>query len=417
MIFHRPEAPLPPPRLTPEIQARASDLKPTGILLGQTTHWDPHRLPNPHVVVIGASGSGKTQTLKAMAYELANYGRKQILIIDFHGDQSLPDEVVYPLHMASPHGINPLTVNPDPEGGGPHLQAIQVAMLIRKTLTLGPIQEGHLLETLKEIYLRSGILQSQPGTWQQDPPTFADLEKAIEEHVEAGSTDYAKLQIKLAATFSYGIFSRPQPSLWVSNLIRIDVSKLPPALGSIAAESLAHQLMNQHRLLGESAPKTFLFIDEAKEMPKTSGSALDRIIMDGRKYGLALILASQSERHLSKDVIANSATKIVLPVDQTEVKTVARKFRFAEHLIAQLRPLSALVRLGSQAAQVDILPYYHRVEAPQNPILAPQSEETDPQPQANPKEDPGLQNPGRASPRLDIQAKTNLHQRMDRPNL
>jgi type IV secretory pathway VirB4 component len=397
MIFHRPEAPLPPPRLTPSSQAEQTLSKPTGILLGQNTHWDPHALPNPHVVVIGASGSGKTQTLKAMAHELANYGRKQILIIDFHGDQSLPDEVVYPLHMASPHGINPLTINPDPEGGGPHLQAIQVAMLIRRALALGPIQEGHLLETLKEIYLKHGIVQSEPATWQQDPPTFAHLEKAIKERVEAGSNDYTKLQIKLAATFSYGIFSRPQPSLWVNNLIRIDVSKLPPALGSIAAESLAHQLMNQHRLLGESPAKTFLFIDEAKEMPKTSGSALDRIIMDGRKYGLALILASQSERHLSKDVIANSATKIVLPVDQTEVKTVARKFRFAEHLIAQLQPLSALVRLGSQAAQVDIYPYYCRVtDTPTTSLPSPPSPQTSDSPLAENTD--RLQNPGRASP-------------------
>jgi hypothetical protein len=144
--------------------------------------------------------------------------------------------------------------------------------------------------------------------------------------------------------------------------------------------------------------KTFLFIDEAKEMPKTSGSALDRIIMDGRKYGLALILASQSERHLSKDVIANSATKIVLPVDQTEVKTVARKFRFAEHLIAQLKPLSALVRLGSQAAQVDILPYYRRAKTPLNPLLSPKSEETDHQSQTDSEGTDRLQNPGRASP-------------------
>jgi hypothetical protein len=27
------------------------------------------------------------------------------------------------LHMASPHGINPLVINLDPEGGGPNLQA------------------------------------------------------------------------------------------------------------------------------------------------------------------------------------------------------------------------------------------------------------------------------------------------------
>jgi hypothetical protein len=59
-----------------------------------------------------------------------------------------------------------------------------------------------------------------------------------------------KLKLKLASTFQYGIFSRLQPRL-TEKLIRIDLSKLPPELSAIAAESLAHQLMNQHKLLGE----------------------------------------------------------------------------------------------------------------------------------------------------------------------
>jgi DNA helicase HerA-like ATPase len=122
--------------------------------------------------------------------------------------------------------------------------------------------------------------------------------------------------------------------------------------------------MNQHRLAGEinsKLPKTYLFIDEAKEMSKDEGSACDRIIADGRKYGLGLVLASQSERHLSKDVIANSASKIVLPVDQTEVKKVANKFRFAERKLADLTPLHALCRFGKHALATEIIPYYQRI--------------------------------------------------------
>jgi hypothetical protein len=123
--------------------------------------------------------------------------------------------------------------------------------------------------------------------------------------------------------------------------------------------------MNQHRLRGEiqgRLPRTFLFIDEAKEMPKTEGSACDRIIADGRKFGLSLVLASQSERHLSQDVIGNSATKIVLPVDQTEVNKVAKKFRFAEKKVASLSPLTALCRFGKDAELLSIQPYYQRIK-------------------------------------------------------
>jgi hypothetical protein len=60
----------------------------------------------------------------------------QIVVIDFHGDRQIEGETCYPLHMASRYGINPLMVNLDPEGGGPNLQAIAVAAVLKKALQL-----------------------------------------------------------------------------------------------------------------------------------------------------------------------------------------------------------------------------------------------------------------------------------------
>ncbi|KJH70258.1 ATP-binding protein [Aliterella atlantica] len=366
-MFSRKEKPLPQAVLKPvdtttlSKQIESGD----GIHLGNGCYWNPEALPNGHIVAIGASGSGKTQTLKAIAYGLSRtYPDMQVILIDFHGDQKVLGETIYPLHMASPYGINPLLVNLDPEGGGPNLQAIAVAAVLKKALQLGPIQEGLMLDILAECYKRRSVFQEAPETWRNDPPNFDDVQQAIESRITYGCKDSQKLKLKLAATFQYGIFSRPTFPL-EQKLIRIDLCKLPPALGAIAAESLARQLMDSHRLMGEiegKLPRTYLFIDEAKEMPKVSGSACDRIIADGRKYGLALALASQSERHLSLDVIGNSASKIVLPVDQTEVKRVSNKFRFAEGKVAGLAPLNALCRFGAHAEQVSILPYYQRVQ-------------------------------------------------------
>jgi hypothetical protein len=336
-----------------------------GILLGQGVYWNPETLPNGHIVAIGASGSGKTQTLKGIFYALLSmYMESQKILIDFHGDQEIEGEVCYPLHMASPWGINPLTVNPDPEGGGPNLQAIAVVAVLKKSLQLGSVQEGMLLGVLQACYRQKGIINSDPSTWSREAPHFGDVEAELAQRDEQEDCkESRRLRLKLAAMFQYRVFSRPQFPL-TEKLIRVDLSKLPPALQSVAAESLAKQLMDQHRLLGEmtgKVPRTFLGIDEAKEMPNGKGSACDRIIADGRKYGLALCLASQSERHLSADVIGNSSTKIVLPVDQTEVARVAKKFRFAEAKVAGLQPLQALVRLGTDAKQVNITPYYERI--------------------------------------------------------
>ncbi len=364
-MFARKEKPLPVAVLKPEPINNTQQTEDAGIHLGEGYYWNPETLPNGHIVAIGASGSGKTQTLKAIAFSLhQTYPQMQVILLDFHGDQEIIGETCYPIHMASPHGINPLVVNLDPEGGGPNLQAIQMAGILKKSLRLGPNQEGMLIEIIKTCYQKRGITQDKQETWSLEPPNFNDIQTQIIERIEEGCKESQKLNLKLAATFEYGIFSRPQPK-FNEKLLRIDLSKLPTELRAIAAESLAWQLMNQHRLMGEikgKLPRTFLFIDEAKEMPKKEGSACDQIIADGRKYGLSLVMASQSERHLSADVIGNSSTKIVLPVDQTEVKKVSKKFRFSEKKVESLTPLTALCRFGKEASLLEIQPYYQRIE-------------------------------------------------------
>lgn len=366
-MFSRNEKPLPPVTVLPTRRAQTDRTEAGGILLGQGIYWNPEMLPNAHIVGIGASGSGKTQTLKGIFYALRSiYMESQKILIDFHGDQQIEGEVCYPLHMMSPWGINPLMINQDAEGGGPRLQAIAVAAVLRKALQMGPNQEGMLLEVIGACYRQQGILQDDRQTWSREAPHFGDVEQELKSRAEDEDCKESKrLLLKLAATFQYGVFSRPQFPLDEKH-IRIDLHKLPPAIQSIAAESLAKQIMDNHRLLGEvenKVPRTFLGIDEAKEMPKGNGSACDRIIADGRKFGLSLSLFSQSERHLSSDVIGNSSTKIVLPVDQTEVARVAKKFRFAESKVAGLQPLEALCRFGTEARQVAIVPYYARVES------------------------------------------------------
>lgn len=353
--------PMPAAVLTPQpLRAAPAFTMADGVLLGKETRWNPCALPNAHIVAIGGSGSGKTQTLKALALALAcEYPQTRLIIVDFHGDQDLHGETVFEFHRASSHGVNLLCVNLDEQGGGVSLQAIAVVRSLCKALKLGANQEGVLLNSLKGAYERREIFDDNPQTWRKEPPTFEDVRQVL---AEDEGKEASKLLLKLATLLEYGIFSRVQPDWLSAHIVRLDVSKLPPALQSVAAESIAAQLMNTHRLLGEidgKQPRTFLFVDEAKELK--GSPSLDRIIADGRKYGLALVLASQSERHLSVDVIGNSSTKIVLPVDQTEVRAVARKFRFDENRVAALKPLHALCRFGTQAAEVAIWPYWERM--------------------------------------------------------
>jgi hypothetical protein len=360
-----PPKPLPAATLKPNQSKKSTTESATdGILLGDKIYWNPSCLPNGHIAIIGASGSGKTQTLKAIAYELPRFiPSVRCISIDFHGDLGLPGEVCYPLNMESPYGINPLIVDLDTKGGGPSLQAIAVAAILKKALTMGVNQEGLVIDILTTCYKQRGIIQDEPTTWIQKAPTFADVRIEIEARIEDGCKESSKLALKLAAMFEYGIFTRPQPSL-DATIIRFDLSALGkvPGLGAIAAEALIKQVMDSHRIGGEiegKTPKTYLFIDECKEV-KTS-KTLNLLLADGRKFGLGAVVASQRDAEISNEVIANTSTKVILSVDQTEVKRVASRFRFSDHLIANLEPLQALVRMGKDGHKVNIKPYYERI--------------------------------------------------------
>jgi len=97
---------------------------------------------------------------------------------------------------------------------------------------------------------------------------------------------------------------------------------------------------------------------------KTTSSKTGVVLGDNLVWNpsvLCAILALQRDAEISDEAIANSSSKIVLSVDQTEVSRVAKRFRFAESLVSQLQPLEALVRMGSEGHKCRIKPFYERL--------------------------------------------------------
>jgi len=79
MFSRKVEKPLPPVATLPvKRTAQAAESQTAGILLGQGVYWNPEALPNAHIVCIGASGSGKTQTLKGICFALRTIYRTHL---------------------------------------------------------------------------------------------------------------------------------------------------------------------------------------------------------------------------------------------------------------------------------------------------------------------------------------------------
>jgi hypothetical protein len=78
---------------------------------------------------------------------------------------------------------------------------------------MGVNQEGLIIDILTTCYKQCGIIQDEPISWKQQPPTFADVQEEINFRIKKNCKESSKLALKLAAMFEYGIFTRTQPPL------------------------------------------------------------------------------------------------------------------------------------------------------------------------------------------------------------
>jgi hypothetical protein len=336
---------------------------PAGIRLGAGLVWQPDSHPNPHVLVVGGSGSGKTFTLRLIARQLAGLGRHCILL-DFHGDLQVEGSVSCPIALNSAYGVNPLVVSPDPVGGGPGPQRLEVLEQLKNTFRpMGALQLALLEECLKETYERRGIRQEDPSSWRPEAmPDFSDLERVLEERIAADPKDrrLAGVRTRIYPAFAFRVFGKPQAPLTLLDeqdpecrLLCLELGKLPPSLQALAADTLLRQILRRRQLAGPaSSVWLYLVVDEAKLCTPLAKDdprgILNRIVTEGRKFGIGLVVSTQQAGHLGRDLVTNTFTKILMRVDRTEIAATARRFRVEEALLESLRePGDALVHFAS----------------------------------------------------------------------
>lgn len=270
---------------------------------------DINELNTPHIVIVGASGTGKTVLTKHLIREFVkNYGYK-FIVIDVHGEyRDLASVVDCHIIDASEQALNPLYLG----NSSPRERALQLSQALAAIFKLGFLQTQMLEEIIMQTYESKNILNSDPSTWTREPPTLLDLAATC----EAISKERAEFQrvlpyLELLKDHLSGMNWLSISELLEGNVI-IDLSKLPSDFAkALYLDTLIYYLVNE-MYKRRGAKKLQIVFEEARSfMPRQlTRELLQRLFTESRKFGYSIVVVTQDIGGVPYMLVNNAGLRI-----------------------------------------------------------------------------------------------------------
>lgn len=288
---------------------------------GAQVFWDPHDpaqpLNNFGFHITGDSGSGKTQTMKAIISGLCAHGLP-VCIFEFKPDYS-PADFSEPLGLriydVAREGLpfNPLHLVPDGRGEiFPIVQIHEVAGILRRVFQLGDQQEARLKEALKGAYTSRGFsLERHVPKGRRESPTFDDVKSALE---STGKNE--PLLNRLSPLFDLHLFPSDKRATttferMLDEQVVLALHELPDKIKTALAEFIVARL-HVHVLRGEQPRelRRLLVFDEAWRIGESV--RLQELTREGRAFGVGVALGTQFPGDIPENLAGNLATQLYM---------------------------------------------------------------------------------------------------------
>jgi len=272
-------------------------------------------------MVTGSSGTGKTQLLKYLIYQLREQDRAS-LIIDFKNDfasdshfcdlskldrvfvnfDGLPFNPLIPYPLLHP-GTGELVLH-----CGQHITGI--ASVLKKTYGLGAQQQHAVKNAISAAFQSAGLptTGTMPYTKGINYPDFRLVGEFLEEQNVSAYNRVDEL-------FTLDIFQEEHRNASFHELIdRGLVLDLSQIQSDLIKDTLAQLIVMSSHTYYNSQPQTgdlkqFVIFDEAHRV--LTSEYMLRLVRECRAYGVGTILSSQYPSDFPADISASMATKII----------------------------------------------------------------------------------------------------------
>jgi energy-coupling factor transporter ATP-binding protein EcfA2 len=275
---------------------------------------DPRTEPNPHVLIVGMSGFGKSTLLKSMILELGEAGMSAV-IFDAHSEhEDAVRSAGGKVYDAKIDGINIFELC----GLSVAERIAELVGLFKELYSLGYIQAMKLSECMWYTYRKKGA-PSRTSTLIETPPVMADLIAEIDIFIrnaryttEKNTLLHLKERLSLLNTSAFrgrtiglGSLGRGICSFSLAGLKNRDAQVV------YMNELLRRLYVSMKDNKVEGGLSCYVVVDEAQFLIEgEKGGVIKKIFEEGRKYGVGAIIATHAASSLNKKITANASTFI-----------------------------------------------------------------------------------------------------------
>jgi DNA polymerase III delta prime subunit len=310
--------------------APSTDPAPVSVMLGRRPNgnevrWQVHIRHNPHLMLVGQPGTGKTTALVNLCQQLAANGIAPI-VFSYHDDidEKLEDRLPGVVFTDARNlGFNPMEV---PEGSrdgyidcSGQLRDIFAAIFP----DLGELQLGALYNAFKGAYEDCGW--SRDGTRGTTPGFRRFLERL--RAIERPDRGIQTLLVRLAELDDRGFFESDSAQPGYLESVKPVVLKLHTTASEAAQKAFASFAFYRlyQDMFRRGRPETLthaIVFDEAHRAAKLK--LIPTMAKECRKFGISLILASQEASDFAAELFAAVDSTLVLRVTDDSARCISR---------------------------------------------------------------------------------------------
>lgn len=353
----------------PDLTETAPLVEPS-IVLGNDVNgevrWTPSVKGSPHLFITGIPGQGKSVTITRLLSGLSAQEAPAV-VFDFHGQFGAAGSPYVsrarPVVVDAAAGLpfSPFECSTDTPSASWKAEASNVAEIFSHVCDLGYIQRDSLYTCILNAYRVKGF-GTEADSETREFPSLEDVLRGVEQAERQQNVH--NLVARCRPLLEMDIF-RPSANgeerlaQAMQRGLVVDLHNLPSEMLQLAAGAfLLRKIYRDMFRWGEAKRlRLALVLDEAHRLARDV--TLPKIIKEGRKFGIAVVVASQGIADFHADVINNAGTKVAFRANHAESRKIAGFFRgrAGQDLATTLESLP----VGSALVQTPEMPFAARV--------------------------------------------------------